>query len=143
MSDRKRRGGKNRLAEIQKPRGFDRGLEINEIVGATDYTGHLMYLIRWQNCDELDLLPASEVNDKCPQNVILFYEKRCRLNRQAKQRTQPNKPIIVKKVQAVTKPEPATEEETVESNGAGDKTDSAMDVDDAGEETSAATASAD
>lgn len=94
-TDKKKRvDKKSRLAEIEKPRGFDRGLELDEIVGATDYTGELMFLVRWQNCPELDLIPATEVNEKSPQDVIKFYEQRCPLNRQAKTRDLPNVPII-------------------------------------------------
>lgn len=91
---KKRVDKKNRLTEIEKPRGFDRGLELDEIVGATDYTGELMYLVRWQNCTELDLIAASEVNEKSPQDVIAFFEKRSTLNRRAKERDVPNIPII-------------------------------------------------
>lgn len=94
-SDKKKRvDKKSRLAEIEKPRGFDRELELDEIVGATDYTGELMFLVRWKDCPELDLMPATEVNEKSPENVIKFYEKRCPLNRRAKTRDQPNIPII-------------------------------------------------
>jgi len=144
MPDRKLRGGKNRLAEIEKPRGFDRGLGISEIVGATDYTGDLMYLVRWQNCDELDLLSASEVDEKSPQDVISFYEKRSAFNKRVKQRTRPNIPIIVKEVvAAITKPEPANEEEAGESKCAAATNVSAMETDDVPEEPIQAAASTD
>lgn len=127
MSEKKRRGGKNRLAEIEKPRGFDRGLELREIVGATDYTGDLMFLVRWENCDELDLLPASEVNEKSPQGVISFYEKRCPLNKKAKLRAHANVPIAVKAMVDISKPEPATDD----ASGS-DAPKEPMDVDDEG-----------
>lgn len=78
---KKRIERKNRLDEIKKPRGFERGLPIDEIVGVTDYTGDLLYLIRWRDCAELDLLPSSEVNEKSPQDVIKFNEMRCPLNK--------------------------------------------------------------
>lgn len=91
---KKRVDKKSRLMEVEKARGFDRGLELDEIVGATDYTGELMYLVRWQNCPELDLIAASEVNEKSPQDVIKFFEKRCPLNRRAKERNVPNIPIV-------------------------------------------------
>lgn len=117
MSEKKKRvDKKNRLTETQKPRGFERGLEIDEIIGASDYTGELMFLVRWQNCDELDLLPATEVNEKSPQNVIEFYENRCPLNRKAKERNFPNTPIIpdptpiISKVEAVDDTTEAMEE---------------------------------
>lgn len=91
---KKRVDKKSRLSEIEKPRGFDRNLELHEIVGATDYTGELMFLVRWVDCSELDLLPAAEVNEKSPQDVIKFYEKRCPINQRVRDRDIPNIPII-------------------------------------------------
>lgn len=128
MSERQRRGGKNRLAEIEKPRGYERGLVVDEIVGATDYTGELMFLVRWQSCDELDLLPAEEVNAKNPQDVIQFYEKRCPLNAKAKQRTHPNVPIAAKEKELppITKPEPVTEEDTEDTSASNPTMDEAV-----------------
>lgn len=85
---------KDRLAEVEKPRGYDRGLELREIVGATDYTGKLMFLVQWEDCDELDLLPAKEVNEKSPDDVIKYYEQKCPLNQKTRERTQTDIPII-------------------------------------------------
>lgn len=94
IDKKKRVDKKNRLDEIEKPRGFSRGLDIEEIVGATDYTGDLMFLIKWQDCVELDLLPANEVIEKSPQDVIKFSEKRSPLIAKLKERNYPNIPII-------------------------------------------------
>lgn len=73
----KKRGDKKpKIEEISKPRGYDRGLTIDEILGATDVTGDISYLIKWSGCNEYDLVAGAEVRERDPMSVLEFYEKR-------------------------------------------------------------------
>lgn len=56
--------------------GFDRGLEPDHIVGATEVDGKLMFLIAWKNSEIADLLESTVVYDRCPQIAIQFFEAR-------------------------------------------------------------------
>lgn len=73
----KKRGEKKpKVEEIQKLRSYERGLPIEQIVGATDANGEVSYLVKWQFCDEFDLVPGEELKQKNPEFIIDFYEKR-------------------------------------------------------------------
>ncbi|XP_013114568.1 heterochromatin protein 1 [Stomoxys calcitrans] len=56
--------------------GFDKGLEAEKILGASDSNGGLYFLIQFKGVDQAEMVAASVANIKIPQMVIKFYEER-------------------------------------------------------------------
>jgi len=49
-------------------------LEIEEILGATDCSGELMFYVKFKGTDEKDIIPSKVANHQNPQAVIKYYE---------------------------------------------------------------------
>jgi len=64
------------IVKPDKDNAFARGLEPVKILGASDTTGELTFLIQFKGMDQGELIPAKVANLKCPQLVIKFYEER-------------------------------------------------------------------
>ncbi|XP_060049471.1 chromobox protein homolog 3-like [Erinaceus europaeus] len=67
---------KKKRDAADKPRGFARGLDPERMIGAADSSGELMFLLKWKDSDEVELVLAKEANMKCLQIVIASYEQR-------------------------------------------------------------------
>ncbi|XP_058876386.1 chromobox protein homolog 3-like [Acipenser ruthenus] len=74
----------NESEEADQPTGFASGFEPELIIGlsqvtlnyerSTDSRGELMFLMKWKDSEEVEIVPAREASVKCPQVVIAFYE---------------------------------------------------------------------
>nr|XP_060496686.1 chromobox protein homolog 3-like [Panthera onca] len=60
----------------EKPRAFTRGLDPERIIGATDSSAELMFLMKRKDLDDAHSVLAKEANMKCPQIVTAFYEEK-------------------------------------------------------------------
>jgi len=55
--------------------GFDKGWEVETLIGITKMYEEPKFLIKWRGVDEVTLVPTRIVNRKAPQKVIRYYEK--------------------------------------------------------------------
>ncbi|GFY61437.1 chromobox protein homolog 1 [Trichonephila inaurata madagascariensis] len=62
--------------KADRRRGYERNLEPDRIVGATEKDGEILFLMRWKECEEPDLVPEKIANVRWPQIVIQFYKER-------------------------------------------------------------------
>lgn len=76
---RSRRGDKKKkgepLQEIEKPRGLARGLAPEKILAGQLFHGTLYFLVKWQNCFDVDVVPGHDLGEAYPDFVINYYEE--------------------------------------------------------------------
>ncbi|KAK0406719.1 hypothetical protein QR680_018757 [Steinernema hermaphroditum] len=57
------------------PTGLERGLVPEKILGASKELGDTLFLVKYEDSENLDLVPIQEVFNKSPMIVFEFYEK--------------------------------------------------------------------
>jgi len=67
---------KKKKKNDKRANGFDRGMVAEEILGATETSGEVHFLIKWKGVNDAELVPSKVANVKIPQMVIAFYEAR-------------------------------------------------------------------
>ncbi|XP_025194262.1 chromobox protein homolog 3-like [Melanaphis sacchari] len=80
--------GDNSLSEIREndiPDSYapDEEREAEKVIGATNASGQLMFLMKWKGIDEAELISAKVANILYPQIVIKFYEDKVKWNSNA------------------------------------------------------------
>ena len=55
---------------------FYRGLEAEEITGATFETGKIFFSVKWKDSEVTDIVSSKDANLMIPQLVIQFYQDR-------------------------------------------------------------------
>ncbi|ALC42541.1 CG18186 [Drosophila busckii] len=56
--------------------GFDRGLVPSKIIGATEKSGQIWFLMAWKNQAAYEYVPADLAQSLCCSLVIQFYKER-------------------------------------------------------------------
>lgn len=64
-----------------QPKGFARGLPIQEIVGSVvDDKNKLFFFVKWKDCPEIELIDVNEMEDKAPKKLCKWYRERLYFN---------------------------------------------------------------
>ncbi|CAH0723611.1 unnamed protein product, partial [Brenthis ino] len=71
----KRGDKKKKIEEIEKPRGLARGLQPEKILAGQLFHGTLYFLVKWQGCSEMDVVPGHDLGEAFPDFVINYYER--------------------------------------------------------------------
>ena len=62
--------------ENKTAKGFERGLEAEEIIGGTESGGKIKFLLKWKGVNQLELIECEEAADYCPELVLSFFQNR-------------------------------------------------------------------
>ena len=68
-------GSKSKAATKVTNLGFKRGLKPDSILGASRHGDKMKFRMRWQGCNDIDLVDMAEAKQKCPVTVIEYYDK--------------------------------------------------------------------
>ncbi|CAH2085349.1 unnamed protein product [Euphydryas editha] len=71
----KRGDKKKKVEEIEKPRGLARGLQPEKILAGQLFHGTLYFLVKWLDCQEMDVVPGHDLGQAFPDFVINYYEQ--------------------------------------------------------------------
>ncbi|XP_046967174.1 chromobox protein homolog 1-like isoform X1 [Vanessa cardui] len=71
----KRGDKKKKVEEVEKPRGLARGLQPEKILAGQLFHGTLYFLVKWQDCQEMDVVPGHDLGESFPDFVINYYEQ--------------------------------------------------------------------
>ena len=64
------------IPESVNPYGFERKLQAESILGVMKSSDEgVMFLIKWKDSNEADLVSSKEANINCPELVIKYYEE--------------------------------------------------------------------
>lgn len=76
-TDKRKYDHGEREAIEKRPKGFERGLPIERIVGScTDDEGTVWFFIKWRGHNELELVEVDEIEQKAPQELCVWYRER-------------------------------------------------------------------
>lgn len=64
-------------AAARQPKGFERGLPIEQIVGScTDDDDKIWFFIKWKGVNDFEMIESIEVEDKAPRALCVWYRER-------------------------------------------------------------------
>lgn len=70
-------GDLNEATTHQQPKGFERGLSIEKIVGSTtDEKDKIWFMVKWKSLPELELIDIKDMENQAPRELCRWYRER-------------------------------------------------------------------